>query len=529
MPDGVDLADDVVLVQAFNVLVLMRGEDNDRLALPNFSAGVCKVPDPGVGLTAIPNSDTAICFQSRLWVPSDRDMVAVSDYMDYTAYDPAAHSFRINQGTDDVITAAIPFSETAIVFLKTKSVYLLSNLAPDDSGEYSSAVLTEITREYGCRSPKAVVNVGSDVWFLSDQRGVCSIKQTSDGKVQGVDVPVSWLIEPLIKEINWAYAANARMAYADNKVYVAVPVGEPFLEGPEVTLPATHVGATTDITVHAGRRYVWVPGANESGMTNGEATYTVETEFIADEDVVTMAGTIASDVTATLTEVYRGFANRILVYDTLAQAWAGYDESPGLAVKEMVKLGVGNQTKLYLVSVDGFVYRYEDGTRDAAGSQDGTVAWSEIASSVTTRGFDCEKAGVKRWREIQLEAGTWNPAYAVTGLYDGVNEEVAVGSVTKDRTLYDRPFSAAAYDITNTGDDHDTPYRQDYSVLPGDGLYTRTNGIAPGLMQRAPERWKLRGRGQAVQIEVTSTKGVLEVFGIGVSADPGPNRAGTHI
>lgn len=56
------------------------------------------------------------------------------------------------------------------------------------------------------------------------RRGVCSIRQTETNALQGVDVPVSRDIQPIIDRINWQAAAGIVAAAHENRVYFAVPL-----------------------------------------------------------------------------------------------------------------------------------------------------------------------------------------------------------------------------------------------------------------------------------------------------------------
>ena len=91
-------------------------------------------------------------------------------------------------------------------------------------GSMSELRLDEITREYGAVGKDAVVQVGSDVVFLSSKRGVTSLGIADSGKVTAIDLPLSDPIQPLINRINWNYAQNSCLAFHNNRLYVAVPL-----------------------------------------------------------------------------------------------------------------------------------------------------------------------------------------------------------------------------------------------------------------------------------------------------------------
>jgi len=66
--------------------------------------------------------------------------------------------------------------------------------------------------------------VGKDVWFMVPGRGVCSLTQTTSNLWQGVDVPVSADLQPIIDRINWAASSVIRAVKVGNFSYIAVPL-----------------------------------------------------------------------------------------------------------------------------------------------------------------------------------------------------------------------------------------------------------------------------------------------------------------
>lgn len=270
LPAGVAITSPVTFTQAFNVLILFRGEALPELKLERISEGFTAIaPQPNVvtgsgsenptdGTEPIPNASRGLFFQNRVFIPYNRDLVAVSDYLNYTRFSPIRSAFRINQGSSDALVTLGRFNETTLIAFKEQSIYAIGNI----TGDLSGATLYEITSEYGCKAPKSVAAVGKDLWFLADKRGVCSITLTEQNKIQGVDVPVSQDIQKTIDRINWRHAAGATAAYWQNRLYMAVP-----LDNAEVLKPnLVPVGATYDedgvysVPVRLGRHYRWTKG-----------------------------------------------------------------------------------------------------------------------------------------------------------------------------------------------------------------------------------------------------------------------------
>lgn len=221
------------LIQTYNGMVMLRGPDEDPLYMPSLAEGWKTLPTADSGKEAIPPSTAGIYFQNRLCVidgrldPEHVDTVWVSDVGGVASVlqGPTVYqSFRINQGASDRLTALAKFNETTLICAKSRSIYAVADIYGDNSSLAQNARLQEITRQYGCLSPKSWVQVGSDLWFMGYRRGVCSIRQTETNALQGVDVPVSRDIQPIIDRINWESAGGIVAAAHDNRVFFAVPL-----------------------------------------------------------------------------------------------------------------------------------------------------------------------------------------------------------------------------------------------------------------------------------------------------------------
>jgi len=220
----------VTFVQAFNQMVMFRGAEQSPMVMGDLAKGFVSVTQDDTDLTiedndfdgtdTIPNADNGIYFQNRLLIPHSRDLVAASDYLNVTRYQPVLSNFRINQGSEDKLVALHKFDASTVICFKSNSIYMVRNIY----GNLTDIVLDEMTNAYGCFAAKSIASVGRDVWFLSDKRGICSLGITQSGAVQGVDEPVSKPIQPIIDRINWNAAHKAVSAYNQNKFYCALPI-----------------------------------------------------------------------------------------------------------------------------------------------------------------------------------------------------------------------------------------------------------------------------------------------------------------
>ncbi|MDA7660367.1 hypothetical protein N8555_01150 [bacterium] len=220
----------VRFVQCFNNLVMFRGEDFPPLVLKeNILDGFQSITQEETpeadendddGTEQIPNSSTGLFFGNRLVVPFGRDEVAVSDYLNYTRYQPVRSAFRVNTGSSDKLVSVFKFDPNTLLVFKESSIYSVRNVY----GDLADAMLDQVTNQYGCAAERSIVSAGSDVIFLSDQRGVVSLRQSVAGETQSVDVPLSQPIQPIIDRIDWTKASDAVGAYSNNRYYLAVPL-----------------------------------------------------------------------------------------------------------------------------------------------------------------------------------------------------------------------------------------------------------------------------------------------------------------
>ena len=190
----------------------------------------------GLGFTHMPCPPWAIYHQRRLWMPFQyissgtsgsptitdrniRDEIIASDILDADTYDQIENQFRIASGGADYVVALQPFAEDNLLVLMRNSIHLITGI----SGDLEDTVVKEITREVGCIARKSVVQVGNQVFFLSDN-GVYSVDFGDLYNLRGSSLPISEAIDPLIQRINPDYAENSVAVYNDNRYYISIPL-----------------------------------------------------------------------------------------------------------------------------------------------------------------------------------------------------------------------------------------------------------------------------------------------------------------
>lgn len=226
-PGGLTVDGPVTFTQAFNVLLMWRGKNASTW---QFSTGTDFSQDFQFEEVAdetnedytstIPRAERATAHGQRIWVALDDSRVAFSDLLNYTRYDADFSEIFVNSGSNDVLVALVPFGENALLAFKDKSIYAINGILPNPQ---ETAVLQKITGERGTIAPDSPVQVGKDIWFLSDN-GVYAISQALDNKLQAGAEAISAPLQPLFDRVNWDYAHLAQATFADNKYFLALPI-----------------------------------------------------------------------------------------------------------------------------------------------------------------------------------------------------------------------------------------------------------------------------------------------------------------
>jgi len=444
--------------------------------------------------TIMPSASHGIHVANRIIVPTKydasstlygnkRDFIAVSDALDH-AHTFFNQLFRINFGSNSEIVDLLVFDENRVLIMKTLDVHMMTGfIVTDANGTLTnSASVQPVIQNYGVPNRGASVVVGSNVFFYASRRGIVSMAQTEQSKVRGVDLPLSEPIQPLIDRIDARNESKIRLAYWDNKLWVACPI---------------------------------------DGGNNGEN-------------------------------------NALLVYDFLNQAWVSHDNGTAIKPKEFFVAEYNNSQRLFYIGTDGFINLVEEqyeGDDVADLSKLDGVTTEQISSYLLTRGYGQPSVDHKSYRTATVNIKTWNPKFTVKARPDGVEEgQTLCTDRTKSRLNYYRPFDAAPFTPTNANLDHDTPYREDYSVAlinanefsltseadeeltteGGDLIYQEAydpteadrlnlgSGVQLDRMQETMEPFALTPRmGRYTQLEITNTQGRIELTQANLTSNQG--------
>ena len=287
LQNGITIAENVTFTQAFSKLFAFRGKDKEVLVMSDIATGFKTITqeetdlnldeNEETGTVELPKADNGIYFANRLYVPNS-DLIFASDYINPTR-GSIFSQLRINQGESEKLTGLVALSDFQILAFKPNSIFSVSNVY----GNLLDVRLDEVTTEFGCRAPKTIVQVGSDIWFLSDRRGVVSLQRAdknSPGLWQGEDIAISSDIDPDIQKISWEHSSDATATFFNNRYYLAAPTAE---FGSNV-IPYTHyqnVGSNTVINnLKAGGRYKYTPtNSTEKLILSDSSEITAEGEF----------------------------------------------------------------------------------------------------------------------------------------------------------------------------------------------------------------------------------------------------------
>ena len=583
--------------QAFDKCILSRGASNTHLVLTSLDTGFIEAPAAsGAGGTEnIPNADTTLFFQNRLLVPHTpaagykADHVAVSDILDYTSYDPVYSSFKINQGDSDAIKRLYKFNDQTVVVFKDTSIYAVSNLQGDWS---TNAVLDQITTEYGLVGPRSVANTGDDLWFLS-QRGVVSLRQTELNKLQGVNQPQSGPIQPVIDRIDFATAKETACgAYWRDRYYLSVPLDggqqnnavlvydflnqawSGYDDGDAINIKylfiADFQGSEHLYYVdYNGTIGLYEYGELESQLTT-QLTYTCDLLVKGhplDGSQITVNG--GTTITATrhrelvddddTTELVEG--GGLVLTESLEtnvndpeSGWlwgVGYSAAADAARLPADNLYSGYASDGWTHNTDSiseldYGIRFTDTTPiliqnndpyvQAICSQAEEIEDKPINFLIITRGYGYEAGNRQRFQQTQMFISTWSPKYKVTAIVDGVKEEsVLIDDTTftfPDRTKY-LTFGIDDWAVTNTGQNHATAGREDYSVIldatqPSGGTLLDAAGTQLDLYQYWTHKLRVNRKGAYYQVKVEVTDGRVRLHTVTAGHTPGQRRDGQH-
>lgn len=209
---------DVSFAQGINVLYFCDGASN------LFSWDGTTMTNIGTGTNVLPRVYRVLQWHTnRLFgagVASEPDAVDVSNLLRGDIWNLTTQSFRVGAGDGEPVVALCPWLDFDLIVLKRNSLWVANT---DPSQLVANWSINLIHRRIGCVSQRSVVQVGQDVWFLSDT-GVRSVRRTLATTQNEISEAISFPVQDIIDRINWSAAGEAAAVYWQNRYLISLPL-----------------------------------------------------------------------------------------------------------------------------------------------------------------------------------------------------------------------------------------------------------------------------------------------------------------
>ena len=209
--------------------------------------------------------------------------------------------------------------------------------------------------------------------------------------------------------------------------------------------------------------------------------------------------------------------NEIIVYNFILGKWYGewnFNSSIGMNIQGFVIANYLSAITLHAVTEDGRIFAFAGGQLDISGN---TVA--NISASLTTRAYRLDNNSHVP-RRMYADIATNRPNLTIKSFADGVNES----TIELSNQMYSRAnswlFNDAPYNLTNSNDDYNRAFRQDYSTTPASNVQCRS-GFLPEVAQAMRLPLISRRKGRLSWFSVNNATGYIQINGIGMEARPG--------
>lgn len=154
--------------------------------------------------------------------------LAFSEYLDGTVYDANNWNVDIGSGDGDSITGIRSWTNSLLAVFKTHSIWTINCdpllVAQDPNGNVSAFPINQVHKQIGCLANATAVQVGADIFFLSDS-GVRSLirTQASDSRSE-IGPALSDPVDDIIKRINMAKVGLSSAIYWQDKYMISLPL-----------------------------------------------------------------------------------------------------------------------------------------------------------------------------------------------------------------------------------------------------------------------------------------------------------------
>lgn len=228
LDDGFTTGLDTNFVVADNKLYVFNGTDNTHSWDGTSTTKNSALTDMD---TSIPTGKYAVwwknymfvCGASKLSGTSYPSRVWFSNLGDPDTYTTGTDYFDVGLSDGQPITGIGTLDKFLIIF-KRRSIYILTGSGPSD-WKLSSSVnnVINIENSVGCVSHRSIVQVGDDLWFMSDD-GVRTVRKSEEGQNPMTGI-VSGLMEGTIAGMNKAKLDKVACCLFNKRFYLAFPNG----------------------------------------------------------------------------------------------------------------------------------------------------------------------------------------------------------------------------------------------------------------------------------------------------------------
>ena len=145
------------------------------------------------------------------------DQLIASDKLNPNTYDPLFASLRFNAGTSDFTVGIKSFTDDTVLVFNRNSIHSVKQAGTQ------VPVSTLLTNEIGCVARKTIIQVGNNIYFLSDS-GVYSLEFFEEFNLRGSQTPLSESVSKTIDRINQSAIDKSCAVYFNNRYYLALPL-----------------------------------------------------------------------------------------------------------------------------------------------------------------------------------------------------------------------------------------------------------------------------------------------------------------
>ena len=229
MDDGFTTSLDTEFVVANNKMYIFNGTDNTHSwdgAATALNSGLVDM-----GSVSVPRAKYGIWWKNYLFMAGESVLngtkyparVWFSNIADPDTWTTGTDYFDVGLSDGQEITGLGILGEYLVIF-KRKSIYVLSGSGPSD-WKLSTTVnnLVNVENSVGCVSHRSIVQVGNDLWFMSDD-GIRSLRRNEEGGTPLTGI-VSGNIQGTIDTMNPSALDKVCATLYDKRFYYAIPTG----------------------------------------------------------------------------------------------------------------------------------------------------------------------------------------------------------------------------------------------------------------------------------------------------------------